>query len=203
MQSSSLLRSFAMRTDDDAFEGPPTETVQLLRRLGEGDEMAGEELFGRLYDELRKLARGAFQSQRDDHTLQATALVHETYLKLTGGKGEWKDRQHFLAVAARAMRQILVDHARGKGRQKRSVPGERKLLDSIVDELEAKSHGLVAFDEALGGLARVDERLAKLVEMRFFAGMTVEETARALGVSMRRVESDWTVARAWLRSALS
>lgn len=178
-------------------------TADILRLLAEDEPGAGGELFRRLYQELHGMAASHLAGQRPSHTLQATALVHEAFLKITQGQSmNWESRRHFLSVASKAMRQILVDHARSRSRLKRSTAGERVVLDSIVDDLEERSRGLLAFDDALAALAESDPQAAKIVELRFYLGMTVAETARALDVPERRVEREWASARAWLRRRL-
>jgi RNA polymerase sigma factor (TIGR02999 family) len=178
--------------------------TELLRRMAEGDAGAEADLLGHVYEDLRRVARGCMRGQPRGHTLQATALVHEAWLRLARARGfPWKDREHFLSVAARAMRQVLVDHARGKGRRKRGGGRRRHPLDAIVVTYEERAIDLLALDEALGRLGGVDPQAARIVERRFFGGMSVEEVARSLGVSVRTAERDWEHARAWLHRALS
>ncbi len=155
------------------------------------------------YQELRRLAEACFRGQPADHTLEPTALVHEAYLKLAeGSPGRWADRTHFLAVAATAMRQILVDHARGRAAQKRGGGCDRITLDESAVGTSERDVDLLALDEALIRLAEQDERKARVIELRFFAGLTIEETAQALGVSPITVNRDWWLARAWIQRAL-
>jgi RNA polymerase sigma factor (TIGR02999 family) len=182
---------------------PPSEATQLLQRFGSGDAEASEALFRLLYDELRGAAERAMRSERRDHTLQPTALVHEAFLKLVDEESvAWQGKAHFLGVAARAMRQVLVDHARRRKTEKRGAGADRVPLDDALVEIESASIDLLALDEALERLAEHDEELARLVEMRFFGGLTVEETGRALGLSVRQVEGGWITARAWLFRAM-
>jgi RNA polymerase sigma-70 factor (ECF subfamily) len=170
-------------------------------------EIAGlspDTLFVRLYDELRALARWHLESERGDHTLQSTALVHEAYLRLSiRYPSPWGDRHHFLSTAAKVMRQILVDHARTRNRLKRGGAAERIALSEIDAAFEAADPiDIQAVDAALNRLAELDARQAQIVELRFFAGMTVPETAAVLHLSPETVKRDWTMARAWLSRAL-
>jgi RNA polymerase sigma factor (TIGR02999 family) len=178
--------------------------TQLLFQAGEGDQRATDRLLTLVYDELRQLAGGMMRRERLDHTLQGTALVHEAYLKLIDQtRAQWQNRAHFFAVTAQAIRRILVDHARGHARQKRG--GERAKL--VLDEGLAASYqqeiDLIALDEALLKLAERNQQQARIVEMRFFAGLTIEETASVVGVSPSTVEREWRYARAWLHRVLS
>ncbi|UCF33008.1 MAG: sigma-70 family RNA polymerase sigma factor [Phycisphaerales bacterium] len=178
--------------------------TQLLLQAGEGDQRATDLLLTLVYDELRRLAGGMMRCERPDHTLQGTALVHEAYLKLIDQtRAQWQNRAHFFAVAAQAIRRVLVDHARGHRRHKRG--GERAKL--VLDEGLAASYqqeiDLIALDEALLKLAERNQQQARIVEMRFFAGLTIEETASVVGVSPSTVEREWRYARAWLHRVLS
>ncbi len=157
-------------------------------------------LFVHLYDQLRALARWHLESERPDHTLQSTALVHEAYLKLsTRCPALWADRHHFLSIAAKAMRQILVDHARTRNRLKRGATAERVTLAEVDAAFLAPDPiDIQAVDAALNRLAELDGRQAQIVELRFFAGMSIVEAASALSVSPETVKRDWTMARAWL-----
>lgn len=158
---------------------------------------------GEVYDQLHRLAEGYFRRQPQGHTLQPTALIHEAYLKLAGQPGgRWKDRTHFLAVAATAMRQILVDHARSRLAGRRGGGRQRITLDEAVLPSTDRDVDLLALDEALERLARLDERKARVIELRFFAGLSVEETAAALGVSPITIKRDWSMARAWMEREL-
>ncbi|HEV8112427.1 MAG TPA: ECF-type sigma factor [Planctomycetota bacterium] len=179
--------------------------TELLHRLRAGDAHAGEELLPLVYEELHRIAASLMSEQRGDHTLQATALVHEAYLRLVDEKAQasFESRAHFLCVAAKAMRSVLVDHARRRGAGKRSAAGERITLSQIGETLDADSPDLLALDEALTGLAAMDETLARVVELRFFGGLSVEETARVLSVSEPTVVRAWRVARMWLQRELS
>lgn len=179
------------------------EVTVLLRRLKAGESGAAEELFALLYSELRAIAGSLFRSQRQDHTLQATAVLHEAYLKMVRG-GEYADRTHFLSVAARAMRQVLVNHARDRAAQKRGGgAGARVTLAGIAESPASDALDVLAVHEALEELQRLDERQARIAELRFFGGLTTEEAAEALGVSPRTVELDWRMAKDWLARRLA
>ena len=178
----------------------PSDVTALLLAWGRGESEARERLIPLVYAELRRLAAGAMAAERRDHTLEPTALVHETYLKLVRQADvPWQNRAHFFGVAARLMRQILVDHARVRGAQKRGGGRPRLTLDSA---LAAAAGGneveLLALDDALTELSRIDEAQGRIVELRFFGGLSVPETAEALGISPATVKRDWAVARAWL-----
>ena len=163
-----------------------------------------DELVPLVYNELRRLASGYLRAERLDHTLQTTALVHEAYLRLIDQTQVAPgDQAHFMALAARAMRQILVQHARGRKTAKRGGRRQRVPLDELVAVFEARSTDLVALDEALGELSQVNERRCQVVELRFFGGLAVREIADALSLSTRTVEREWRHAKAWLRFRLS
>lgn len=183
---------------------PASEVTRLLGKLGsEEDPAIFDRLLSLVYAELRKLADGYLRRERPDHTLQATALVHEAFLKLSGQcTVDWQSKQHFLAIAATSMRRILVDHAREKHTLRRGGDRDRVNLDSDLVATQSDDTDLVALDEALDELAALDERKVKVVEMRFFVGMTLEETAAALGISDATVKREWRTARAWLRREL-
>jgi RNA polymerase sigma factor (TIGR02999 family) len=177
---------------------------ELLAKSRTGDSASESELMARLYDELRSLAAGYLRQERVDHTLQPTALVHEAYLRLVDKSGiDGRDRTHFFRTAAQVMRRVLVDHARGRRAAKRRGDRERITLDDAVTVTPDRQVDLLGLDEALGELARLNERHVRVVELRFFAGLTIEETARALDISTTTVEDDWAIARAWLRSRLA
>ena len=185
--------------------GPePKDITQLLIAARDGDHRATDPLLPRVYDELKALAEAMMREERPDHTLQATALVHEAYLRLVDqSRAQWHDRAHFFAAAAQALRRILVDHARRHRSLKRGG-GQVKL--SLDDELVAsyeREVDLIAVDDALAKLAAKHPEHAQIAEMRFFAGLTVEEVAAALGVVTRTVERRWRFARAWLHEALA
>jgi RNA polymerase sigma factor (TIGR02999 family) len=178
---------------------PSGPVSQLLIRWGQGDDAAFEKLFPLVYDELRRLARRCLAGERPDHTLQSTALVHEAYVRLVGYGGERPDdRIHFLAMAAQMMRRILVDHARMRYAAKRGGNCLTLLLDETVAMPQERGINLTALDDALQKLTRFDTQQAQIVEMRFFAGLSIEETSEALGVSPATVKRDWASARAWL-----
>ncbi len=172
--------------------------TQLLVRWKTGDSSALETLLPLVYDELHKLARLYLASERPGHTLQGTALVHEAYLRLVGqAPGSIENRAHFFGIAARLMRQILVDHARARLASKRGA-GFLVTLDESANIVNNQPPNLVALDDALTGLARLDEQQARIVELRFFAGLSIEDTARALDISPATVKRSWTAARLWL-----
>jgi len=185
-------------------EGKSADLTQvLIDTSGEQPADVAKKLMPLVYDELRQLAAGYLRSERRGHTLQPTALVHEAFMRLIDqSRVDWKGRTHFYAVGAQAMRRILIDHARARGRGKRGGDWQRVLLDEVDTPQELGDVDLVALHEALESLAALDENQARIVELRFFGGMTVEEVAHVLGVSKRKVEGDWTHAKAWLRNAL-
>lgn len=179
------------------------DVTEILAQLRDGDQRAADKLLPMVYDEFRALARHYLAQERMNHTLQPTALVHEAYMKLVDQtRVDWQGKSHFFAVAAQAMRRILVDHARSRQRDKRGGGRARVVLDEAVALSPQKDEDVLALDEALEKLAQVDARQAKVVELRFFGGMNVDEVAQALGVSKRTVEGDWTFARAWLSREL-
>jgi RNA polymerase sigma-70 factor (ECF subfamily) len=176
--------------------------TQLLIAWGGGDRAAFDALAPLVYDELRRLARRYMGGERAGHTLQATALVNEAYLKLIDiNRVQWQNRAHFFAISARVMRRILVDFARSKQYQKRGGGDRAVSLDGAL-LVSAPGQNLVAVDDALQALAAVDARKSQVVEMRFFGGLTVEETAEALHVSPDTVTRDWHLAKAWLKREL-
>ncbi len=179
---------------------PEIGVTQLLLKWGEGDEGALDELLPLVYDALRRLAGSYLRRERPDHSLQATALVHEAYLRLVDQKiAGWKNRAQFIGVAAQMMRRILVDHARARHAAKRGGAG-LKLSLSIADRfVPEKDLDLIALDDALNALAVFDAQQSRIVELRFFGGLSVEETAEAIGLSRATIERDWTLAKAWLR----
>ena len=180
-----------------------TQTTILLHRMRAGDHDAAEALFPLIYDELHAIARRSFRNQPAAHTLQPTALVHEAYLRLcTPGEAAVNDRAHFLAVAATAMRQILIDHARRRGADKRGGDRRRVLIHDDLAAQDDDQVDLLALDEACRKLATMDERKSRVIELRFFAGLGLEETAEVLGVARSTVAEDWRVARAWLVNEL-
>jgi RNA polymerase sigma factor (TIGR02999 family) len=183
--------------------GTPREVTRLLAAWSQGDPLALEKLTQLVYEELRRLAHRYMAQQRGDHTLQTTALVHEAYLRLAGqGEPHYQNRSHFLAVAARAMRQILVDHARSALRQKRGAGAERVELDEAAWVSATPTREILDLNEALEKLATLDARKAQVVELRYFGGLKQEEIAEALNVSEVTVRRDWTFSRAWLYAEL-
>ncbi|SHF28129.1 RNA polymerase, sigma subunit, ECF family [Fodinibius roseus] len=180
------------------------DITQLLRNASSGDEEAFDALYPRVYNRLRDIAKLQLQKERDNHTLQKTALVHEVYLKLIDQtQTNWQDRAHFYAIAARAMRQILVDYARKRKAQKRG--GDRDRIPFREDMIDLDNHAeeLLELNDLIDKLARFDERKSKVVEMRFFSGMTIREIAELLDVSTRTVDRDWLKARGWIYRELS
>jgi RNA polymerase sigma-70 factor (ECF subfamily) len=180
------------------------DVTQLLADLENGLPHVASQLMPLVYDELHRVARNQMRRERGDHTLQATALVHEAYLRLVHQpERTWQNRAHFIGVAACVMRRILVDHARARQTAKRGSMAERVPLEEPLLLTDEQSDELVALDEALERLARFDARQGRVVELRFFGGLTVEETADALGISPKTVKRDWNVARAWLHREVS
>ena len=184
---------------------PPGAVTQLLARAAEGDSGAVTSLFDLLYRELRGLAVSAMRSERGDHTLQPTALVHEAFLRLADDTGSIENRRHFFGIAATAMRRILVEHARARHAVKRGGHAPRVSVDDVAVPAPTALDpvDLEALDAALTQLAALDARQARVVELRYFAGLTVEETADVLEASPRTVKRDWQMARAWLRREMS
>ena len=177
--------------------------TQVLAEMVDGDSSAAARLFPLVYEELRALAASKLTRERLDHTLQATAVVHEAFLRLIDQKEcGWTNRAHFMAVAARAMRQLLIDHARAKRSEKRGGRWKRVTLSEPSNPEHADTVDLLALDEALTKLTALDERMSRIVELRFFAGLTIAETSEVLGVSTTTVEDDWSMARAWLIQAI-
>lgn len=193
-----------------ACDPPPTTMAAaedpipgFLAAYERGDEGARAELFAQLYDELRARATRLAQRHGRNETLRATAIVHEAYLRLARGDGAgWHDRAHFLAAASRTMRHVLIDHARSRRRQKRKADGVRVAIDELLDTYEDRAIDLEALDRALDRLAGFDPLMAQAVELRFFGGASVEETAQLLGMSKRTLERRWEAVRAWLRSEI-
>jgi RNA polymerase sigma-70 factor, ECF subfamily len=179
------------------------DVTLLLSALTRGDQAAASRLIPIVYDELRRLAASYMRRERIDHTLQATALVHEAYLKLVEQHSvNWQSRSHFFGVAAQLMRRILIDHARGNSRQKRGGEHKKVSFDEAFVFSEQQADELLAVDDSLNRLAKLDPRQARVVELRFFAGLNVEEAAEVLAVSPKTVKRDWSVAKAWLYADL-
>jgi RNA polymerase sigma factor (TIGR02999 family) len=188
---------------------PNAAVTRLLVRWTEGDKQALEDLLPLVYDELRRLARRHMRKERLANTLQTTALVHEAYLRLADARSvDWKDRAHFFALSARIMRRILVDAARARASAKRGGDVEKVShsvaiqLDAIPDNIPEKSVELLVLDKALDDLSRIDSRKSRVVELRFFGGLSVDETAEVLKISPQSVMRDWKLARAWLQREL-
>lgn len=182
----------------------PVAVTRLLRAWGEGDAKAGDRLMPLVYAELRKRAAAYLRRERPGHTLQPTALVHEAYVRMAGqDRAAWKNRAQFFGVAASMMRRILVDHARALNVAKRAGRLVKVELQDDLAVVAAPDIDVLALDEALTRLAAFDARKTAVAELRFFSGLSVEETAQVLGVSVATVEREWQVARAWLYSALT
>ncbi len=182
------------------MEAPTTKQISgLLTRLRSGHPEAAGQLIDLVYPELRRLAQHYMNQERPSHTLQATALVHETYLRMFGSEAiQWQNRAHFFAVAAQQMRRILVDHARTRGARKRGGSRVRVSLDSVAGLLEKRDEDLIDLDEALQRLEALDPRAGRIVELRFFGGLTEKEAAAVVGISVATLKRDWEFARAWL-----
>ena len=177
--------------------------TELLQAWGAGDEAALHRLVPLVESELRRLAGAYMARERPGHTLQPTALVNEAFLRLVNAQGvSWQGRAHFFGIAARLMRRVLVDHARSRGFEKRGGGAQAVPLEATILVSRAPDVALLDLDHALDGLAEIDERKARVVEMRFFGGMTVEETADALGVSVDTVKREWRLAKLWLLKTL-
>lgn len=179
------------------------DITQILKNASDGDDSAVKRLMPLVYAELRALAKSCLQQERPDHTLQATALVHEAYVRLIRQEEvEWQNRAHFFGVAAQAIRRILVDHARGRRRAKRGGDCQRIHLDENTPAPHTANPDILALNEALEKLGESHERAARVVELRFFGGLNREEVAEFLAISVRTVAGDWRLARAWLRREL-
>jgi RNA polymerase sigma factor (TIGR02999 family) len=182
---------------------PPQDVSRLLIAWSNGDEEAHEQLMPLVYEELRRLAHRHLGRERAGHTLQTTALVHEAYLRLIDQKEvRWQNRAHFFAVAAQMMRRILVDYARSRRFAKRGGGAQQVSLDEAMVVSNGRAADVVALDEALNALAEFDVRKSRMVELRFFGGLSIEETAEVLKVSPGTVMRDWTLAKAWLQREL-
>jgi len=181
-----------------------SETTELLRAWAGGDQAALEQLTPRVYDELRRIARRFMRDERHGSTIQTTALVHEAYLKLIDATNvDWQHRAHFFAISAQVMRHILLDRARRRVAAKRGGPAPRLNLDEVPEVGSGRARELIALDDALSALAKIDERKARVIELRFFTGLSVEETAEVLKVSPDTVMRDWKLGRAWLLAELN
>lgn len=181
-----------------------TSVTDLLVRWRSGDQQALDELVPLVYDELRRLAHHYLRQERSDHTLQSTALVHEAYMRLAGQHPpKWQGRAHFFGIAARIMRQILVEYARGRGAAKRGGQACRLTLDAVIAAPTQLDVDVVELDKALTDLAELDPQQSRIVELRFFGGLTIEDTSQVLGISPATVKRDWVTARAWLFRAMA
>ena len=183
---------------------PSQNITKLLVDWRNGDQEALDQLMPLVYEELRRMANHYMRNERKGHTLQTSALVNEAYLRLVDHENiDWQNRSHFFGLAAQAMRRILVDHARSRNYQKRGGNAERVSLDEAANFAEERATELIALDEALQELAKLDPRKSQIVEMRYFGGLTGEEVAEALGISTATVSRDWETAKAWLLRELS
>jgi RNA polymerase sigma factor (TIGR02999 family) len=180
------------------------EVTRLLVSWSDGDESALEQLMPMIYRSLQKIARNHLNRERSSHTLQTTALVHEAYLKMIDQNSvDWKNRSHFFAIASQAMRRILLDYARKRISEKRGGDGEKISLDEIDVASVSPNQNLLALDEALKELEKIDSQQSRIIELRYFGGLTVEETAEVLQISPRTVAREWAMARAWLLKYLT
>lgn len=179
--------------------------TQLLQKLRKGERQTLDEILPLVYDELRRLAKNYLNRERSNHTLQPTALVHEAYLRLIGQKEiEWQNRAHFFGVSARLMREILIEHARGRNRQKRGGEFKTQIaLDENISFAQQNQLDVVAVDDALSKLEKLDERQARIVEMKFFGGLTIEEIGEVLSISPATVKREWSSAKLFLYKALN
>jgi RNA polymerase sigma factor (TIGR02999 family) len=182
----------------------PTNVTELLIGWGQGNKKALDELVPIVYDELRRQAARYLRHERVGHTLQTTALIHEAYMRLIDQKNvQWQNRAHFFGIAAQLMRRILVDHARKKQRNKRGGSDIRVSFAEATVKAKGQDLDVVALDEALARLEKIDAQQGRIVELRFFSGLTVEETAEVLGISKATVKRDWSMARAWLHREIT
>ena len=183
---------------------PPEDVTQLLIAWSDGDQVARDQLMSVVYEELHRLARRYMRRESPGHTLQTSALVNEAFVRLVDQRNvHWQNRAHFFAIAAQMMRRILVDHARGRSYAKRGGGARPISLDEGLIVSDQRNAEVVAIHEALEELAKFDARKSEVVELRFFGGLTIDETAEVLGVSSATVRSDWTTAKAWLRRKIS
>jgi RNA polymerase sigma factor (TIGR02999 family) len=202
--------------DHHPNESPsPGEVTRLLQRWADGDAAALESLWPLVYDDVRRLARRQMSRERADHTLQGTALVNEAFIRLSGQRVlEWQNREQFLSLAAQIMRRVLVDHARQRGAQRRGDAAKRVSLHDTqaafevdaaqaLDTLNDERVDVLAIDSALSQLQQIDAPQGRIVELRYFGGLTLEETARVVGISLASVKREWAMARAWLRRELA
>ena len=182
----------------------PLKVTDLLLAWNKGEQAAFAKLVPLVYDELRRIARRCLRQERRCHTLSPTALVHEAYARLIDkNRVQWQHRTHFFAVAAQTMRRILVDHARRRHAARRGGPGLTLLLEETVGAGDRRDVDLIWLDDALNGLAATDAKQSQIVELRYFAGLTIEETAEVLAISVATVKREWSLARAWLYREMS
>jgi RNA polymerase sigma-70 factor (ECF subfamily) len=194
------IRIYGM--DEKIPESETREVTELLQSLNAGNRDAVDALVPLVYAELRKLAAHYLRSEREEHTLQPTALVHEAFLRLVEQETAWQNRTHFFAMAANLMRRILVDYARGHSAEKRGGAAEKISLEDAFIFVKEKPLEMIALDEALEELAKIDPRRSRVVELKFFGGLTTEEIAQVLGVHVNTVLRDWNLARAWLKTQI-
>jgi RNA polymerase sigma factor (TIGR02999 family) len=186
------------------MQEPPENITELLASYGRGNKESLDQLMPIVYDELRRQAARYLRREQAGHTLQTTALIHEAYVRLVDQRNmQWQNRAHFFGIAAQMMRRILVDHARSKKRVKRGGSELRVSLDDANVAAKGQDLDVVALDEALDRLAQIDEQQSRVVELRFFSGLSVEETAEVMGISKSTVKRDWSMAKAWLHRELS
>ena len=186
------------------MQEPPENITELLASYGRGNKESLDQLMPIVYDELRRQAARYLRREQAGHTLQTTALIHEAYVRLVDQRNmQWQNRAHFFGIAAQMMRRILVDHARSKKRVKRGGSEIRVSLDDVNVAARGQDLDVVALDEALDRLAQIDEQQSRVVELRFFSGLSVEETAEVMGISKSTVKRDWSMAKAWLHRELS
>lgn len=182
-------------------EGNRSDVTLLLRQMTDGSRSAPDRLLELVYDDLRRLAAAYMKNERPDHTLQATALVHEAYVRLVDWKNvTWENRAQFFAVAAQVMRKVLIDHARARNTKKRA--SQRLILDEAISIPDDKQIDLIALEDALIALEKIDPRQAKIVELRFFGGLSIEETAYVMELGESTVRREWTFAKAWFQREL-
>lgn len=193
-----------MPLQSDSADPQNHQVTQLLLRVQEGDQSAAEDLLPLVYGQLKGIARAMFSRQSPGHTLQPTAVVHEAWMKLAGSLDQLTDRRHFLIIAGKAMRQVIADHARGRMREKRGGNYQRVTFDgSLLGSKQGGGMDLFELHDSLTKLASLNQRHARVAELRLFSGLTLVETSETVGVSLRSVEADWAMAKAWLRTDLA
>jgi len=204
IRASEEVRSHPLQSKGEVMALLPQEVTQLLVAWSQGDEAARDQLMPLVYGELHRMAERYLNQESPGHTLQTTALIHEAYLRLVGPQTpHWQNRAHFFGVAAQVMRHILVDHARSRGYAKRGGAAQMVPLEQAALVSAEQAAEVVALDEALSALAAFDERKSRVVELRYFGGLSLEETAAVLKVSTDTVKRDWRLAKAWLLNELS